>query len=111
MVSSSIRVSLSANSSYRVTTDNVYAIIPSPQYTRPTMPQISQLQDPNDNYVVSEVAFDFGRICVKICHILFGAWIEHIKQHTSTPRLFVETLDEEFLTTTHIPYAKVITYF
>ncbi len=89
---------------------DIYGMVPLQKFIAPSMTQLNQNQDPNANYSVDEVAVDYGHLCTRICLLLFKEMIAAWKSLPQCPKILSDCVDETFLTTSLLPYAKMIMY-
>jgi hypothetical protein len=88
----------------------LYDIVPPPAYIVPSAAQVVAQVDPNANYVVSEIAFDFGYFTVRVCLAIFRAWVMRIVHQSDTPRVVAEFLDDSYFYSHMMPFAKMVVY-
>lgn len=88
----------------------IYGMVPLQKFITPTMPQLNQNQDPNSNYSVKEVSVDYGHLCTRMCLLLFQEMIRSWQSLPQCPKMVSECVDDTFLTTSMLPYAKMIMY-
>jgi hypothetical protein len=90
--------------------NEVYKLVPHPTFITPTLPQLNQNVDPNSNYSLKEIAFDFGHLCARLFLILFQALLVSLQQDATFPRFAINIMDDSLLTTSLLPYAKMMSY-
>jgi len=90
--------------------DAIYEIVPLQKYVVPTMAQINQMIDPNTNYSIQSVALEFGHQTALLCFVLFQQMVTYIQQQSSTPMIVSHIIDETYVTTSQMPFGKMVAY-